>query len=49
MMLILCPQSVVVLQTAVGCNFEMLQVLGAKWTREDSGGQLVPDGENCAR
>ena len=45
----MCPRSVVVLQTAVGCNFEMLQVLGAKWTREDSGGQLVPDGENSAR
>ena len=34
---------------AVGCNFEVLQDLGAEWTREDSGGQLVPDGDNCVR
>ena len=41
------PRPVFGLQIAVGCNFEVLQVLGAEWTREDSGGQLVPDGDNC--
>ena len=45
----MCPRPVVGLQIAVGCNFEVLQVLGAERTREDSGGQLVPDGDNCVR
>ena len=45
----MCPQPVVGLQIAVGCNFEVLQVLRAEWTREASGWQLVPDGDNCVR
>ena len=37
----MCPRPVVGLQIAVGCNFEVLQVLGAERTREDSGGQQL--------
>ena len=45
----MCPRPVVGLQRMVSCNLLMLQVLGAEWTREDSGGQLVPDRDNCVR
>ena len=45
----MCPRPVVGLQRMVGCILKMLQVLGAEWTRQDSGGQLVPDGDNCVR
>ena len=47
--MVMFPRPVVDLQIMVGCNLKMLQVLGAEWTREDSGGQLVPDPDHCVR
>ena len=45
----MCPRPAVGLQIAVDYNLEMLQVLGAEWTREEGGGQLVPDRDSCVR